>query len=443
MVPVPLGRGDAGDLTLQAKEDIVLNGLGLNEMLGNGAFSSVAATGRGSGGNIKVTAADLLLTNGASLDARTEGRGSAGSISVDATSSVTIEGAADTGLPSNVLTITDIGSGAGGDIRVTTPRLSVANGAIVAAETNSAERGGNITVNASNIEVLNGGQIAASSNGEGDAGDITLNATDGIVIAGSDPTFVSRAPRVPRFLQFFTPESRISTRSRSRGAAGNLTINGAQLSLDGTVLSAESATVDGGNIDINLADSLVLRNGSQITATAGTDRAGGNGGNIDITAPVIVAIPDENSDITANAFSGAGGQVNLQTRAVFGLETRSELTAASDITASSDQGVDGAVVLEAPDTGRVENSVTDLSKDLIQSDRLLASSCITQREGDRGTFALSGRDRPFTSPADTLTPTYSTGTVQPTAAAPTAAIQEPQALYSLANGRLVMSHPCE
>ncbi len=388
------GEGDAGDLTLQAKENIVLNGLGLNETFGNGAFSSVAATGRGSGGDIQITTADLLLTNGASLDARTEGRGSAGRISVDATSSVTIEGAADTGLPSNVLTITDIGSGAGGDIRVTTPRLSVANGAIVAAETNSAERSGDITINASNIEVLNGGQIAASSNGE--------------------------------------------------GAAGNLTINGDQLSLDGAILSAESATVDGGNIDINLADSLVLRNSSQITATAGTDRAGGNGGNIDITAPVIVAIPDENSDITANAFSGEGGRVNLQTRAVFGVEARNELTAASDITASSNQGVDGAVVLEAPDTGRVENSVTDLPQDLIQSDGLLASSCITQREGDRGTFVLNGRDRPSTSPADSLAPAYSTGTVQPIATTPqTAAIQEPQALYSLADGRLVIGHLCE
>ena len=72
-----------------------------------------------------------------------------------------------------------------------------------------------------------------------------------------------------------------------------------------------------------------MRRNSRITTNAGTAQAGGDGGNITIKAPngFLVAIPDENSDITANAFSGMGGNVTINSTGVFGLvsRTRKEL----------------------------------------------------------------------------------------------------------------------
>ena len=67
-------------------------------------------------------------------------------------------------------------------------------------------------------------------------------------------------------------------------------------------------------------------------AIAGT---GGDGGNIDIDSDFIVAVPEENSDITANAFQGKGGRVQITAQGIFGTQFRKDETAQSDTTASS------------------------------------------------------------------------------------------------------------
>lgn len=60
-----------------------------------------------------------------------------------------------------------------------------------------------------------------------------------------------------------------------------------------------------------------MRRGSRISTTAGTAQAGGNGGNITIDADFLVSVPQENNDITANAFSGQGGRVTLTTQGLY------------------------------------------------------------------------------------------------------------------------------
>jgi large exoprotein involved in heme utilization and adhesion len=41
---------------------------------------------------------------------------------------------------------------------------------------------------------------------------------------------------------------------------------------------------------------------------------------------LLVAVPEENSDISANANSGAGGFIQITAQGIFGLERRSVLT---------------------------------------------------------------------------------------------------------------------
>ena len=106
---------------------------------------------------------------------------------------------------------------------------------------------------------------------------------------------------------------------------------------------------DGGNITLQIDDLLFLRNNSRISTTAGTAEAGGDGGDITINSELIVAFPEENSDITANAFNGRGGNINITTQGLFGLELRPEQTELSDITASSKFGLAGNVVINTPD----------------------------------------------------------------------------------------------
>ena len=57
-----------------------------------------------------------------------------------------------------------------------------------------------------------------------------------------------------------------------------------------------------------------MRRGSRITTDAGISE----GGNIKINSELLVALPRENSDITANARTAMGGQVTVNVPNIFG-----------------------------------------------------------------------------------------------------------------------------
>jgi large exoprotein involved in heme utilization and adhesion len=143
--------------------------------------------------------------------------------------------------------------------------------------------------------------------------------------------------------------ARISVGSDGTGTGGDIAIQANSLTLDGGIISAQTASNTGGNISLDVQDLFFLRNGSQISTTAGTAGAGGDGGNINISADFIFAVPQENSDITANAFTGRGGNIQIITQGIFGIEPREKLTPLSDITASSEFGIDGTVTITSPD----------------------------------------------------------------------------------------------
>ena len=62
----------------------------------------------------------------------------------------------------------------------------------------------------------------------------------------------------------------------------------------------------------------------------------------------------------------------------------------------------------------------------------------------KGSFVVTGADGLPQQPGGGTISAYPTGTVQaPTDAAAATAVQEPQGVYHLADGRLVLSHECE
>ena len=132
----------------------------------------------------------------------------------------------------------------------------------------------------------------------------------------------------------------IAVDSKGSGEGGDITLQAGLLTLDQGKITAETTSNQGGNITLTIADKLRLLNNSQITATAGIDEGRGNGGNIIIDAPFIIAFPQGNSDITANAFAGDGGNITINTQGIFGIEFRDQQTSFSDITASSRFGPD-------------------------------------------------------------------------------------------------------
>ena len=152
---------------------------------------------------------------------------------------------------------------------------------MINAQTGTAFRGGNININADTFNVTGGGQVITTADSSGRAGNITLDVSDRMTLSGSDPNYVNR------------PSDRVSNQGAASGVFAN------------TVGDSDKDAANGGNITIQNSDLLLLRNGGSISTNAGR-----NGGNIGINADFIVAVPNENSDISANAI---GGMVGLLT----------------------------------------------------------------------------------------------------------------------------------
>jgi large exoprotein involved in heme utilization and adhesion len=188
------------------------------------------------------------------------------------------------------------------------------------------------------------------------------------------------------------------------------------------LIEANSASVDGGNIYIEVSERLLLRRGSLISAEADTAQqgGGGKGGNITINVKdgFVIAVPSENSDIIANAFDGDGGKITIFAKRIFGLKQQREQSTSqirsnhsSDISASSKFGLEGNIQIETltldPAQGLVELPVT-----LVDPTGLIAQGCESRNNGvakGQSTFVATGRGGLPPSPDNPL----STGATPP------------------------------
>jgi large exoprotein involved in heme utilization and adhesion len=177
------------------------------------------------------------------------------------------------------------------------------------------------------------------------------------------------------------------------GIAGTLNIDADSVELNKGIIDATTISGEGGNIVFNLQKLLSIRNNSTISAEAG---GAGNGGNIKIDSPVIVGV--ENSDIIANAFQGNGGNIDITTQGIFGLQFREKLTEESDITASSEFGVNGVVKINNLNVNPTSGAI-ELPLDVIDSNQQIASAC-SANSGN--SFAITGRGGFPANPNDSL-----------------------------------------
>ncbi|NEQ44298.1 MAG: S-layer family protein [Leptolyngbya sp. SIOISBB] len=370
------GNGSAGDVRINTAGAVLLEGTSADGQSPSATLSEVGDSAVGNGGNVEIAARSLTVRNGANISAQTAGNGNAGNLIISVAEAVSLQGTDAAGRPTTIAAGSEVtATGRGNDIRITAPDLQVLDGAVLEASTRNDQPGGDVVLDLGELALLREGQIATSSAGSGAAGTIQVDASDGIRVSA---------------------DSRLSVQSQADGPAGNILIGlgkptpTLQLEDRGQII-AESAAVDGGNITIALSDLLQLRNNSLISASAGTERAPGNGGNITISVPFIIAVPAENSDIAADAFEGTGGNVSITARGVFGIEPRPQRTPLSDITASSEIGISGTVIFDVLDTGFIENNLGDLSDDLVDTALLTAGSCIANADnGSQGSFIVTG-----------------------------------------------------
>ncbi len=393
--------------------------------LSDRAILSTTAYGVVAGGDIRIQTQTLSLTDGSRITAESVGSGKAGNIIVNAAKSVTLSGFAPLefeqgwpffgGMSSGLFANTEtLNSGAGGNIEVNTGNLQITNGAVISARTQSSDPGGNISVNVDNLNITEGGQIIATALSSGNAGNITVIAKDRITISGSDRTFTDRFNAVKQaypeldtmsIIATDNAASSLSVNNQGIGAGGNIILEARQIRLENgleneVAIAAETASGNGGNIQLKAPDLILLRRNSNISTTAGSKGAGGDGGNITINTSNLVAL--ENSDITANAFAGKGGRVLITAQAIFGAQSRTEETPKSDITAISQIGgpeLSGTVELNTPDVDP-SSGLIELPQTVVDISGLSDRRCSPNAQ--QSSFVVTGRGGLPPSPTEPL-----------------------------------------
>ena len=419
IVSSTFGKGDAGNLKINASEQVFFDGVGKTGFASS-ASARVNATAVGKGGNIEIVTKSLSITNGAQLTTDTRGEGDAGTISINAQEKVSFDGKA-IGLVEGELrevfsgVFSDVSPGAIGNgnlITINTPLLLLKNDALISAATFGQGKAGSIKVTGNIFEATNAGQITTTTVGSFNAGNITLNIKDKITLSGSDTGIFANTTEgssgkggsiiIDPQTVTIKDGATIAVDSQGEGTGGDIQLSAGFLNLNNGTISAETRSNTGGNINLNLQDLLLLRNGSQISTTAGNQQFGGNGGNITINTPFIVALPQENSDITANAFSGNGGKINIQTNAIFGIFPRDTSTLFSDITASSQLGVNGEISIDAPDLDP-SSGLVELPSNLVDTSQQITQGCSTRRSRKKvNSFTRIGRGGLPLSPNESL-----------------------------------------
>jgi filamentous hemagglutinin family protein len=362
-------NGKAGDINIETKRLIISDGAGISAGTGAIVANPLFGTNGGPGGNITIRSSESIEIAG-------------------------ISGVYATGLQ---------------------------NGSFINTETTSLSRGGDISIFTRVLTLANGGSISTSSLGRGDAGTITIDAERIELLGNNSSQFNSQILASVGFTPSFTNPnatanagsvnlntnqlilrdgSTVGVRSFGSGRAGTINVVANAIALDNkSSINASTASGTEGNINLQTRD-ILLRRGSSIDTNAGNT----TGGNITINTDTLVAVPKEDSDITANAQKGFGGRISITARGIFGTQFREQLTPLSDITATSELGpqFNGTVQIDIrgidPNRGLAE-----LPETLTDSSDRIAQTCSSQAKNN--SFVVTGRGGLPPTPSEVLNPT--------------------------------------
>ncbi|EDX83095.1 filamentous haemagglutinin family N-terminal domain protein [Synechococcus sp. PCC 7335] len=373
---------DGGNIHIRASDSIEVSGSGFDSLSQKIIEPAINGTleiedfdegiltvtgGDGNAGSVLIETSQFAARNGALITTSTLDGGSGGDIDITATDDLQLE--------STLLSTATFAQAAAGDIRLNTSRLRASGGAQAITTTFGPGKAGNLTVTASeSVDLIDptatgiaSGLLASSfETAAGTGGDILVNTRELRIIDGAT----------------------VSVSGEGEGDAGNIDVSARSLLLDRGSITATSASGEGGSILLRIEDTAVLRNGSTISTTAGQVGSTGNGGNIIFSDGFILAVPAENSDISANAFEGRGGNIAITSRGLFGIEFRDRLTSNSDITASSDVGIDGEVDIKLINPP-LEPTQVELPEQPTATDQVVVRC--TAPENESNTLVVTGR----------------------------------------------------
>ena len=309
-------------LTINASEQLSIN---------QGSIQSLVETGGIQRGNISISTGSFELTNDAI---------------VFLNNFIPSEAVADTG-----------------KLNINADRVLVDHSTLTTGLGSTATVGteSNVEITANSVEVINNGEISANSPGGGDAGSVIID-TEQLTVRD---------------------DSEISVSSVGGGSAGELIITANSVDLDRGKLTASTEAETGGNINLTIDDSINLRNNSLISAEASGDA---DGGNIDIDTNLIIAIPNQNSDILASAEQGTGGRITIDAEGIFGIQVRPQNDSTNDIDATG--GVDGEVIINTPDVD-VTQGLVEAPQNIVEPEQTVTQACSAENISARANSMLT------------------------------------------------------
>jgi filamentous hemagglutinin family protein len=419
---------------------------------GNRSRLTASTAGRGRAGEINIDADRVSLTEGGRIISSTASTRRAGSITLNVQDIVSIDGRGS-GLFANTLPES---SGRGGNIRLNTTDLQLLDRARISAQSQGTGSAGEIEINArGNVTLRDRSRISTESQADGAvAGTIRMDAGGNITL--SDRSTIStrsqgenaEAGNIQLTVgnTFAASNSDITT-SAENASGGDIRLTSSNIRLLGNTNVTTDSAVNGGNITFR-ANSIRTFGNSDIIATAGEQ-----GGNILLSADSILAFGD--SDIIAAA-EKRGGNIILDTPVFFGEGFTSDSTDADPSTLDGNDRVDinasGQISsgnIERPDTGFVQDSLADLPESAIDTESLIAASCVVRSQEPGGTFIITGRGGLPERPGEGGRSIYSTGEVRSIPESSETSWQigdpivEPQGMYQLEDGRIVLSQECD
>ena len=470
--------GKAGNLNVTASDFVQLSGNNTDQngnLIPGGLFTNTVSDSPA--GNLNIKTRRLTVTNGAQIAANTLGAGKGGNIEINSDSLIVRDGG-------KIITEALGTTGQAGDLKIVASDLVQLSGSFTDSEGNIlftslsssafAENAsaGNLSIETDTLTITDGAQIRAATIGDGNGGNISIKANS-IEIFGATVNSSSG---------IFAVSGGISTENNEiivgSGDGGTITITTDSLNIQSGagIGTFTIGTGKAGKIFILVNDSLKANNGGitssslqsaggEINITAGNIRLKGNsdiftnveegaggGGNITLTADSVVAFDD--SDIFTFSSDGVGGDITINTP-VFLAEnfTPNSLTSNPNNLDSNnrvDINATGAIsgFVAIPDVSFIQNSLIELPDNALNTDKLVANSCVVPSREQNGTFIITGKDGFALHPSNWTVSHYSTGDVRAIPEninnnwQPGDSIIEPQGLYRLTNGKLVLSREC-
>ncbi|MDM8567782.1 filamentous hemagglutinin N-terminal domain-containing protein [Candidatus Halobeggiatoa sp. HSG11] len=260
----------------------------------------------------------------------------------------------------SLISTTTYGPGLGGNINITAIEDININNAVIQASSkpsksdSNAGNAGQIVIKSRNLNMFNSGKIDSNTFGKGQGGNVILNISYMLNIN----------------------DALISADSlEASGNAGDIRLKTAILEMNNGTISTATDRARGGNITINAQTLLNLKN-SKLTAKV--NGGFGNGGNIAIANPRFFHM--QNSYIKADASGGNGGMIFIVTGTPKDIYN-------SEITASSETGIDGGVEID----GIYNVEVTTLPIDFLDASTLIKYNCAANSDTEYSSFFIKGR----------------------------------------------------